>query len=267
MNKYIAAPENIDILLRRLRNLELSKTAKLLCELKKIDSELTEHVTARMWHSIIKNYLRRIDAPNPKYFERWVKIADQTSKQSVKKEVVSIIGKHVRRKGRKKPCKTIGLLTSDKEFFKAIHGFYYSAKVVEMDTGHPSTSPPATTFQASNDEEEAATWHNACRTHDARQSLVSSPAAVQGYETELMRDCDSPDIKDYDAGDDVFSTRNETLSPDGSLHSWDSKCMVCHARDYLEAMGAVELEACGGDGEQGYSKKISPMSPQTVKYS
>ena len=128
MNKYIAAPENIDILLRRLRNLELSKTAKLLCELKKIDPELTKHVTARMWHSIIKNYLRRIDAPNPKYFERWVKIADQTSKQSVKKEVVSIIGKHVRRKGRKKPCKTIGLLTSDKEFFKAIHGFYYSSQ-------------------------------------------------------------------------------------------------------------------------------------------
>ena len=265
MNKYIEAPENIDILLRRLRNLELSKTAKLLCELKKIDSELTEHVTARMWHSIIKNYLRRIDAPNPKYFERWVKIADQTSKQSVKKEVVSIIGKHVRRKGRKKPCKTIGLLTSDKEFFKAIHGFYYSAKVVEIDTGLPSSSPPATTFHASNDEEEAATWHNTCRTHNARQSLVSSPAAIQGYEAE--RDSDCPDIKDYNPGNDVFSTRNATLSPDGSLHSWDYECMVCHARDYLEAMRAVELEACGGEGEPGYSNKISPMSPQTVKYS
>ena len=264
MNKYIAAPENIDILLRRLRNLELSKTAKLLCELKKIDSELTEHVTARMWHSIIKNYLRRIDAPNPKYFERWVKIADQTSKQSVKKEVVSIIGKHVRRKGWKKPCKTIGLLTSDKEFIKAIHGFYYSAKVVEMETGHPSTSSPTTIFHASNDAEEAATWRNACRTHNARQSLVSSPAAVQAYEVELMHDCDSPDIKDYDPGNNVFNTRNETLSPDGSLHSWEYKCMVCHARDYLEAMEAVELEACGGEGEQGYSNKISPVSPHLL---
>ena len=117
MNKYIQPPETTDDFLKRLRNLKLTKTANLITELQTINANLTLSLTNNIWYSVIKNYLRRIDAPNERLFNHWVKIADFTSRQIVKTEIVRIMTKN---KILKKKQRNLSSLKNDEEFVNAV---------------------------------------------------------------------------------------------------------------------------------------------------